>query len=74
MIPEEDDDERIIPRKDINDFFMKKPKQSAPFLSTDKRFKYKVKDKMPAPGEHQDLDHITSWNKRTFNILFAEIW
>jgi hypothetical protein len=63
----------MMPKKDINDLFIKKAKQSAPFLSTDKRFKYKGKERSPAPGEHQDLNHLSSWNKRTFNILFAEI-
>ena len=48
---------------------MQKP--SANFKNNEVRFKEKLKD-IPGPGSYYDgeEDH---WNKRTYNILFADI-
>ena len=42
-----------------------------PFNGKAARFNYKSKDKCPDPGTYEKGNN--SWNKRTYNILFAEI-
>ncbi|KAL4442208.1 hypothetical protein ABPG74_009226 [Tetrahymena malaccensis] len=74
---EDDDDDfddgiPITSNKHISDLYKKKPKQVAPFGSKQKRFIASKQNSKVAPGQYYDQLQ-QSWNKRTFNILFAEI-
>ena len=54
-----------------------KNKNKHPFNKSDARFNSKVKQykhqNKLGPGEYYDPSQ-TTWSKRTYNILFAEIW
>jgi hypothetical protein len=49
---------------------MKKPKKGPAFSSDEQRFPQEIKNLSPGPGEYKESNQ---WNKRTYNILFAEI-
>lgn len=44
----------------------------APFMVKQERFQFNPKVKEPGPGQYYDTS-INPWNKRTYNIQFAEI-
>ncbi|EAR84117.1 sperm-tail PG-rich repeat protein (macronuclear) [Tetrahymena thermophila SB210] len=77
VVKKDDDDDfddgvPITSNKHISDLYKKKPKQVAPFGSKQKRFIASKQNSKVAPGQYYDQLQ-QSWNKRTFNILFAEI-
>ncbi|CAK85883.1 unnamed protein product (macronuclear) [Paramecium tetraurelia] len=73
---EDDDDEPIYMNKSqINsiNLFKKRKKDQPPFLTKEERFAFSVpKDFQPGPSDYAD-GTFPHWNKRTFNLLFAEI-
>ncbi|CAD8183151.1 unnamed protein product [Paramecium pentaurelia] len=73
---EEDDDEPIYMNKSqINsiNLFKKRKKDQPPFLIKEERFALSVPKKIqPGPSDYAD-GTFPNWNKRTFNLLFAEI-
>ena len=76
-IPEEDfEDDDII--KEIQDKYREEKKRknmkpSAAFKNNQPRFNEKLyKKEAPGPGAYYDGEE-DNWNKRTYNILFADI-
>lgn len=68
---EEEDEDFFNNERSTNDLFRKKPNNVPPFHSRERRFNYSA-DNNPGPGEYYDGMN-PQWNKRTFNIIFAEI-
>ena len=67
---DEDDD---VPPINKDKFYKNKKKYVAPFNSKARRFEYKTNKVNLAPGPGNYHDNGNTWNKRTYNILFAEI-
>lgn len=76
MQNEDDDSISFGKEKNISILFSKNKKQKgqikAPFNAKSDRFRYVPKAKEPGPGQYYDTS-INPWNKRTYNIQFAEI-
>ncbi|CAD8098563.1 unnamed protein product [Paramecium sonneborni] len=75
-IEEDDDDEPIFMNKSqINsiNLYKKKKKDQPPFLIKKERFvQSDQKNVQPGPSDYAD-GTFPNWNKRTFNIIFADI-
>lgn len=74
VIHEDDDEFDSYPmEKNLADQYKAKPKQDVRFGAKAERFNYKAQVKNnPGPGKYHD-PNFNPWNKRTYNILFAEI-
>lgn len=79
-IKEEEEDETLYVEKSPSNQFYKKAKKSPPFMSGVNRLILCFQqdrfidnyEENPGPGDYADGTY-PSWNKRTFNIIFAEI-
>ncbi|CAD8068925.1 unnamed protein product [Paramecium primaurelia] len=73
---DEEDDEPFYLEKSAQNqlgLFKKKKKDPPPFMCKQERFSKSVpKDNIPGPMDYAD-GMYPNWNKRTFNIIFAEI-
>jgi len=68
---DEEDSVSFPKDRSLSDVLQKKKKQGVPFNGKATRFNYKSKEKRPDPGTYETGNNC--WNKRTYNILFAEI-
>jgi len=63
----------IAPKNNTNQIYKKNIyEKNTKFNVKEQRFNYKT-EKTPGPGDYSDTKVGNNWNKKTFNILFAEL-